>query len=80
MLSIAPAVGDWQEGGGEILPFSTSKLDTFQAAGKKISIESSLSGLCQAFEPGLTVGLWGVKVDRVLWSRCFPKGQLEVPL
>lgn len=34
-LSITPAVGDWEEGGGQILPFSTSKLDTFQAAGKK---------------------------------------------
>lgn len=67
-LSIAPAVGDWQEGGGQILPFSTSKLDIFQAAGKKKSLS------------GLTVGLQGVKVDRVLWSRCFPKRQLEVSL
>lgn len=35
MLSIAPALGDWQEGGGQILSFSTSNLDTFKITGKQ---------------------------------------------
>lgn len=39
-----------------------------------------LLGLCQVFEPGLRVGLQGVEAEWVLWSRCLPKGQLEVPL
>lgn len=36
-LSVAPAVGDWHEG-GQILTFSTSWLDAFQAPGKQSAV------------------------------------------
>ena len=34
-LLITPAVGEWQEGGGQLLSFATPHLDTFKDAGKK---------------------------------------------
>ena len=33
-LFITPAVGDWQEGEGQLLSFTTSHLDKFQAVKK----------------------------------------------
>ena len=34
-LSITPVVGEWQEGGGQLLSLTTPHLEIFQAAGKK---------------------------------------------
>ena len=39
-LSASPAVGEWQEGGCQLLSFTTSHLEKFQAMGKKQSSKS----------------------------------------
>ncbi|TKS66148.1 putative 149 kDa protein ORF 2 [Collichthys lucidus] len=44
-LSITPAVGEWQEGGGQLLSFSTPHLDKFQDAGKKEVYQSCVKVL-----------------------------------
>uniref|UniRef100_A0A8D3BRM1 Reverse transcriptase domain-containing protein n=1 Tax=Scophthalmus maximus TaxID=52904 RepID=A0A8D3BRM1_SCOMX len=69
-LSITPAVGAWQEGGNQLLSFTTPHLVTFQEAGKK--------NLYQACVKTLTLNsLAGIEESR--WTEFFgpdisPKG------
>lgn len=57
-LSITPAVGEWQEGGNQLLSFTTPHLDTFQDAGKKTLYQACVKTLTLNSLAGIEESWW----------------------
>lgn len=57
-LLITPAVGEWQEGEGQLLSFETPHLDKFQAVGKKALYHISVKTLNVQSLAGMEESRW----------------------
>ena len=74
-LFICPAVGEWQEGEGQLLSF---KLLIWTSV--RVSTESTVPSKHQDPKYAVSGRDGGVEVDWVFWPRHFPERQLAVPV